>query len=266
MDKPHIAKIRIYPIKSLDPVEVDQITMGTFSLQHDREYAMVAEDNRYINGKRTGRVNQLKARYDLPNQLVTLSNREEGHEQTFGLEENNHELLEYLSDFFGVKVLLFKKTSGELMDMPHVSSVTVVSEASISSLQVDFKNYSAEDLRLRFRSNLEIGGTSAFWEENLFGKPGVGIRFLVGDVEMIGISPRARCNVPPRNPHTGETNKEFVKRMIESRSQSLPNKSLLPQHGNLYHLTVNTYLPENQKGKTLRLGDEIKILGPINLE
>ena len=152
------------------------------------------------------------------------------------------------------------------MDIPTASSVTIVSEASLQSLQEEFSDRTLEDLRLRFRATIELAGVDPYWEENLVGEPGVGMRMQVGDVEMIGVSPRARCNVPPRDPYTGLTDKTFVKRMIKSRQATLPEKSHLPEYGNLYHLTINTYLPTTQQGKWLRVGDDVTILEPVRLE
>jgi len=262
MVNPHISKIRIYPVKSLDPVELKEAEIGIRSLKHDRAFAMLAQDGRFVNGKRTGRVNQLKTEYDLEKNLIYLSPRSGGETNTFELKEGNEKLNEYLESFFEMKLSVLHRTKGELMDIPGTSSVTVVSEASLQSLQNDFRDNTLEDLRLRFRTNIEIGGVNPFWEENLFSTPGIGMKFLVGDVEMIGVSPRARCNVPPRNPLTGETDKTFVKKMIASRNNSLPEESRLPLYGNSYHLTVNTYVPESQQGKIIKLGDPVKILEP----
>jgi hypothetical protein len=72
--------------------------------------------------------------------------------------------------------------------------------------------------------------------------------------------------VPPRNPLTGITDKGFVKRMMKSREATLPKNSHLPEYGNLYHLTINTYISETQKGKWLRVGDALKIIEPVRLE
>jgi len=265
MENPHVAAIRIYPVKSLDPIELEEAEIGIHSLKNDREFAILADDGRFVNGKRTGKVNQLKTEYDLPNHLISLSHRDGEEKQTFELRENNEKLVEYLSDFFGLAVNLLHRSKGELMDIPQTSSVTVLSEASLESLQRNFSDHTVEDLRLRFRANLEIGGVGAYWEEQLFKEPGVGVRFSIGDVEMIGVSPRARCNVPPRNPLTGETDKQFVKKMTQSRSESLPPESSLPQHGGFYHLTVNTYLPEDQEGKSIKVDDPLKIIEVVRL-
>lgn len=152
------------------------------------------------------------------------------------------------------------------MDIPTASSVTIVSEASLRSLQQEFSNRTLEDIRLRFRATIELSGVDPYWEENLVGEPGVGMRIQIGEVEMISVSPRARCNVPPRDPLTGVTDKTFVKRMMKSRETTLPKNSHLPEYGNLYHLTINTCIPETQKGKWLRVGDEVIIIEPVKLE
>lgn len=262
---PQVSRIRIYPIKSLDPIELTEIATGHFCLLHDREFAMVTPDGRYVNGKRTGRVNQLQTEFDLANQQITLSERGSNARKTFELRTGNTDLLDYLSEFFGLEVSLRHATDGGLMDIPQSSSITVVSTASLESLQEDFPNHTLDDLRLRFRPNIELEGVPAFWEENLFGEPGIGVRFQVGDVEMVGISPRMRCNVPPRNPLTGETNKQFVRTMMDSRLRSLPAESKLPEHGGYYHLTVDTYLPQSQQGKIIRVGDSVNILESVEL-
>jgi len=265
MENPHLSRIRIYPIKSLDPVELSEIEIGMHSLRYDREFAMLANDRRFVNGKRTGRVNQLKAEFDLANQQITLGDRTGEERHTFPLDKDHPGLLAYLRDFFEMEVKLLHNTDGELMDIPRASSVSLVSVASLEALQSDLPGHKIDDLRLRFRANLEISGTEAFWEDQLFGEPDVGIRFTMGDVTMVGVTPRARCNVPPRDPHTGETDKTFVKQMMFSRAKHLPTESRLPKHGNFYHFTVDTYLPESERGKVIRLGDPIKILEPVSL-
>ena len=266
MKNPRIARLRVYPIKSLDPVEVQEAEIGVRSLKDDRLFAMVDETGRYINGKRTGRVNQLKAEYDLSNRLVTLSERKGEEKETFELRAGNNELNEYLSNFFGINLTLMENTQGEFMDIPSISSVTIVSEASLKSLQQDFNNHTLEDLRLRFRTNIEIADVDAYWEEKLFGIPDVGMRFRVGNVEMIGVSPRARCNVPPQHPFTGELDKTFVRKMIESRNNNLPADSTLLQHGrNTYYLTVNVYVPDHETGKHIKVNDYLEIKEAVNL-
>jgi len=264
--EPFVSRIRIYPIKSLDPVELQEAEVGTHSLRYDREFALLTQDGRFMNGKRSGRVNELKATYDLPNYGVIFSERKRGPAHSFHLLNDQSAVEKYLSDFFGEPISLIQNREGQLMDIPTASSVTIVSEASMQSLHKDFEDRTLENVRLRFRATIELGGVTPYWEENLVGEPGIGMRFTIGEVDMIGVSPRARCNVPPRDPFTGQTDKTFVRRMMKSRENSLPAKSPIPAYGNLYHLTINTYLSETQKGKRLRVGDPVKIMEPVRLE
>jgi len=264
--KPTVSRIRIYPIKALDPVELQEAEVGVHSLRYDREFAMLTHDGRFMNGKRSGRVNELKAVYDLPNYMATFSERISGPVHSFHLLDQKTEIEKYLSEFFGEPISLLQDKQGQLMDIPTASSVTIVSEASLQSLHKEFSDRTLEDVRLRFRATIELSGVDPYWEENLVGEPGVGMRIQFGEVEMIGVSPRARCNVPPRDPLTGLTDKTFVKRMMKSREATLPENSHLPEYGSLYHLTINTYIPETQKGKWLRVGDELKIIESVVLE
>lgn len=266
MNTPTLSRIRIYPIKSLDPVDLTNAEIGVYSLRHDREFAMLASDGRYVNGKRTGRVNQLRAEYDLFANRVSLSDRESINEaSTFELSTNDASLKSYLSDFFELDIDVVHQEHGEMMDMPQIASVSIVSKATLESLNADMPEYSLDELRLRFRANLEIDGVSPYWEDRLFAAPGESVGFTLGDVQMIGISPRARCNVPPRNPFTGETDRTFAKRVMASRSKNLPTDSTLEQHGNFYHLAVNTYIFKSESRKSVRIGDQIVIGNSVGL-
>lgn len=258
-----LSKIRIYPIKALDFVELEEVQTAVHSLKHDREFAMFSADGRYVNGKRTGRVNQLQAQYDLENYSVMLGERGTNLKETFELREGNKQLNEYLSDFFDLKIHLSHKKNGEFQDMPKVGSITVVSKASLLELHKSFPEISLEDFRQRFRINLELDEMHAFEEEELFRskEENQALKFSLGEVEMFGLSPRARCSVPPRNLETGEADKTFIKTFMDSRQANLPSNSLLHEYPNLYYLSINTFMAKNQEGKTLRLGDSFRILG-----
>ncbi|MEO0338850.1 MAG: hypothetical protein AAF242_06525 [Bacteroidota bacterium] len=92
------------------------------------------------------------------------------------------------------------------------------------------------------------------------------MRFRIGEVEMIGVSPRARCNVPPQDPLTGELDRSFVRQMVESRNNSLPENSTILDFGRTtYFLTVNVYVPETELGKKIKVGDTVKTLETVHL-
>ena len=89
--------------------------------------------------------------------------------------------------------------------------MTVLSTASLQSISDWFDGMPLEETRKRFRATIEIEGVQAFWEDHLFSTEGRGVEFKIGDVTVFGMSPRARCVVPTRNPNTGEVIHAFPK-------------------------------------------------------
>ncbi len=122
-----------------------------------------------------------------------------------------------------------------------------------------------EDMRRRFRATIEIEGVPAFWEDQLFSEPGSAIVFELGMVKMMGISPRERCSVPTRDPQDGEIFHGFPKIFSRHRAGTIPSWSALEHYPHFYHFAVDCQIPESETGKTLRVGDELNILGKIDL-
>ncbi len=266
MAEPTISKLRIYPIKSLGHLELTEAEIGTFSFTNDRIFAMIDAQGAVMNGKRDWRVNLLQTEYKLTEGTVILSKKGGNDKIEFELKANNPKLNEYLSECFDTELTLIENTEGQLMDIPKASSITVVSQASLEALQKDMHQFTLENIRSRFRSNIELSGVDAYWEEALYNEPGYGIRFEIGDVTMIGISPRARCNVPPQDPLTGEMDHNFVKHMIASREKDKYATAKLMMYGKAaYFLAINVFVPASEAGKTIRVGDKIDIIGPVQL-
>ena len=64
MQTPYLAKILLYPIKSLDGIEVEQATiLSSGALQYDREFAFVDGQNRFVNGKRYPQIHLLRSQF-----------------------------------------------------------------------------------------------------------------------------------------------------------------------------------------------------------
>jgi len=266
MSNPTISKLRIYPIKSLGHIDLSEVNIGTFSLENDRIFAMLDEDGTVINGKRDSRVNLLHTEYDLSAGSVILSKKDGAEKREFELRIDNPELNSYLSDFFDVKLKLIKNIEGQLMDTPKASSLTLISQSTLETLQKDFDKYELENIRMRFRSNIELSGVDTYWEEALYQEPGYGIRFRVGDVTMIGISPTARCSVPTQHPITGEIDKSFVKQIIASRRKDEYALAKILMYGKApYFLAINVFVPESETGKSIRVGEALEIIAPVQL-
>ncbi len=260
--EPVLSKITIYPVKSLDGMELQKATVTTGGcLLHDREYALSDEDGNFINGKSNALVHSLRSSVDFEKEIIAFRAAAETDWKHFHLQKEKEAIESFLTKYFGIKTLLLHNNTGRFMDIPDISGATILSTASLLEVSTWFDHLSLEETRKRFRATLEIEGVPAFWEDHLFSKEGRAIEFNVGDVTLFGISPRARCVVPTRNPETGEVTHAFPKSFARHRATTLPDWSRLEEYGHHYYLTVNCYIPATEIGKTVEKGAEIKIIG-----
>lgn len=229
--EPRLARLVIYPCKSLDGVGVEQATvLRGAGLAGDREYCLVDEQGRWVNGKRTPRVHQIR----LP---------------PGPLDE------EWLSAQLGMTVRLQRDTAGGFPDDDNATGPTLVSTASLREVGSWFGLDDLDEVRRRFRSNLEIDGVPAFWEDQLAGRS-----FLLGDVVIDGVNPCARCVVPSRDPLTGEVPEpDFARLFAQHRERTLPAWSDRRFFDHFYRLALNTRVPESEAGKVVRVGDRVTV-------
>lgn len=261
-----VSKIRIYPVKSLDPVELNEVSISERSLLHDREFAIFDENRKFVNGKRTPEINKLRASFDLENYRIEIRIEGSNEINVFNLTKEKPLINKFLSDYFGYEVFIKQSANGDFLDIPVYSGLTILSTSSLDSLSDFFSEISIEQLRRRFRANIEISGVESLWEDNLFDKPGNVVEYKIGDVKLFGVSPRARCIVPTRDPDTGITYPYFTKEFVEFRKNSLPENSLLHEYEHFYFLSVDTYIPETENGKLIKVGDKLEITGIQTLE
>jgi uncharacterized protein YcbX len=258
--EPTLSRITIYPVKSLDGIALEKamITEGG-CLLHDREYAISDEQGNFIIGKTNPLVHSLRSAIDFENETVSFRQQHETTWNQFHLEKEKPAIQSYLTDYFGIRTLFHQNKNGRFMDIPDISGVTILSTASLKSVSEWYNNMNFDETRKRFRATIEIEGVPAFWEDHLFSKEGR-IEFTIGEVTMFGMSPRARCVVPTRNPETGEVIHAFPKTFAKHRAASLPEWSTLNEYGHHYHLTVNCYIPATETGKWIETGNRVKII------
>lgn len=273
---PRINRITVYPVKSLDGLTRDRakITLEG-GLDLDRTYAIVDRPAKepydpdtaspnvdYINGKRTAAVHQLRSTLDLEAHTLTL--REEGNDksQTFDLEYGER-LDEWLTGYFGRPVSLRKEPNKGHPDHRYrgLSGPSVVSTATLREVASWFDGLDIENVRRRFRANVELGGVPAFWEDRLYADHGEAVRFRMGDVRLEGVEPCERCVVPTRDPDTGRETAGFRETFIRKRGETRPSWLDSNRFDHDFRLMVITTVPENQTGKTIAVGDSVEIIG-----
>ena len=255
---PKLANILIYPIKSLDPIRVEQArVLPSGALEFDRQWAIVDASGKFINGKRTPLVHQLRASFSERFERVTFEF--EDRSASFHLSNDLDDLESWLSRVFAQPVRVLENAYGGYPDDTEAPGPTVITTATLETVASWFPPMTIEECRLRFRANLEIGGVESFWEDRLFGPAGSQVDFRVGEVIFAGTNPCQRCVVPTRDPNTGEVRPRFTPEFSQHRTAALPDWAERSRFDHYFHLAVNTHLAH--EGGILCVGDEVAVLG-----
>ncbi|MEO1147310.1 MAG: MOSC N-terminal beta barrel domain-containing protein [Cyanobacteria bacterium J06638_22] len=257
---PYVSKLFIYPIKSLDRVEIVQASvLKSGALKRDREFAIFDKSNHFVNGKRNARVHALRSELDL--QADTISLHVQGTDQvtTFHLEKEREVLEGWLSNYFGFPAKLKQDLDMGFPDDTVSPGPTIVSTATLEAIASWYPGLEVEEVRLRFRSNIEISDVPAFWEDQLFAKSDEPVHFQIGDVQLMGMNPCQRCVVITRDSQTGEAYPNFQKTFVAQRQATLPGWVERSRFNHFYRLAINTQLASTEAGKTIGIGDELKI-------
>ncbi len=259
--KPCLSKIIIYPIKSLDGLSISQGTLlKTGALKHDRQWAIFDKYQRLINGKSNQRIYQLRATYDDSLSQVTLKHGNNNVGQTFNLTEQRKEIESFLSNYFGGLVYLKENTIAGFPDDSNASGPTIISQGTLEMIAQWFPDLTVEEIRRRFRANLEINGVSAFWEDQLFANTNEWVNFRIGEVDFQGINPCQRCIVPTKNSYTGEKTDNFQQQFINKRKETLPSWVNRSHFNHFYRVSVNTKVTNFIKETPIKVGDTVEIM------
>src|SRR5579863_7570789 len=122
----HLCRIEIYPIKSLDSLTVRSARMTEGGiLENDRVFAILDRDGKYVNGKRTARVHDLRCTFDPDIKEVRFWQTGEVPVQ-FCLDEKNA-VSKWLGDFFGFPVVLAHEANKGFPDDREAFGPTIVS-------------------------------------------------------------------------------------------------------------------------------------------
>lgn len=266
----HVERIRLYPIKALNAEEVESAPVTDVgTLAGDREYAFCDPDAETFesridmrdlayNGKQTDRVHDVRTEFDFETGELTV--RPTGDEvRRFDLASESEAASDWFGDFIGETVTLRHNAPPAFVDRPEMGP-SVISTATLEEVASWFDGMSVEGARRRLRANVEIGGVPAFWEDRFVGEGAPA--FEAGGVRFEGAEACARCVVPSRDPETGDPLPEFRERFVERREATFPEWADRDAFDHLYTLMLISRIPEESRGETLSVGDEVEILEP----
>ena len=182
---PTLDRITIYPVKSLDGVDVAEAgILPCGALENDRRWQLVDLEGRVVNAKRTPICHAIRAEYDLAGpggNLIHLAvdpaavrtGAIPGVGRLAGLAPDSFPLVPgpdgpcgWLAQAFGMGVLLLERPAGGFPDDREAPGPTVIATATLVEVARWFR-LEPDEARRRFRPNLEIGGCPAFWEDAL---------------------------------------------------------------------------------------------------
>jgi uncharacterized protein YcbX len=297
-------RITIFPVKSLDGVVVDACqVLAAGGLENDRRWQLTDMDGRVMNAKRAPLLHAIRTEFDLASpdgpagvprlaaNSITLSvdpaalaaAAVPGCERLAALADETFPLVpgpdgpcDWLSHALGTQVLLLERRDGGFPDDREAPGPTLVSTASLEEVGRWF-GLGLDEVRRRFRINLEVGGCDAFWEDSLASParpelapslldlpaelavdpyadlpPPEPRRFTIGEVGFRATNVCRRCPVPGRDSRTGSF-KELFRDVFEARRR----RSLRPDVDaaaweTLYRLGINTRV---ESAGTVRSGD-----------
>lgn len=258
---PTLERIRLYPLKSFDGVDVeDARVLASGALAWDRRYALYDGQGAVINGKRYPQLHGVRSAWTLEDNRLEFVLRADTTSLVGRLPQDAPRLEAWLGEYLGQFVELRENAAGGFPDDVEAHGPTMVASASVMRV-ADWLGEEPEITRRRFRANLEVAGVPAFWEDGLLGaEGGPPGRLRIGAVELLGLKPCTRCPVPTRNPDTGEADSGLPRRFSAQRQAELPLWAPRERFTHYYRFTLNTGVAPGFMAGRLRCGDEVSLL------
>jgi uncharacterized protein YcbX len=258
---PTLARIRIFPVKSLDAHELARATLlPGGAIENDRRFAIRRRDGELVVGKNSLGVFGLRSSFDPATCALTLIDPKTSQPHIFELQGDRRELDRWLSKYFDLEVSVIENPDGGFPDDTESPGPTVISTRTLAAVADWFPGVTLESARDRFRANLELTVDDPFWEDRLVAEGGRVVRFRIGKAVLLGTNPCARCPVPARDPRTGEAIPRFSRVFADQREVSLPEFAPCDRFDHFYRLAVNTR-PARGAPCEIAVGDEVELLG-----
>ena len=255
---PTLQRITIFPIKSLDGVEVSSATvLPSGALQGDRQFALVDGEGKIVNGKRFASIQRIRATYSENIEQVTLSAA--SNESTFVLAHDHEAISCWFSEHLNITCQLIANYETGYPDDLESSGPTLISTSTLSRIGNWFEGADLNEMRRRFRTNLEIDECEAFWEDQLVSNNSGSSLFSIGSTSWIGKGICQRCSVPVRDSFSGEPTPAFAREFSKRRQESLPEWSPKTRFDHFYRAAINTSLESLADGNRVQVGDPVTL-------
>lgn len=256
--KPYVSRLFVYPIKSLDRLECDRVTiLKSGAIQGDRVWAIYDWDDNVVNGKRYPKIQALRSKFEPKTNTLSLQRPTTSTTETFNLINQQEALCDWLAEYFGFKVKIEQNLTMGFPDDTVSPGATIVSTATLEAIASWYPELNIDEIRRRFRANIEIAGVPAFWEDRLFADPDSTVKFQLGEVKFMGVNPCQRCVVVTRDSQTGEADHKFQKVFVAQREKTLPEWTKRSHFNHFFRLAVNTKLLSSEAGKKITIGDHV---------
>lgn len=254
-----IERLDVYPIKGLDGISLDEArVLDGGTLEFDREFALFDTDGAVFNGKRTDRVHDLDTEFDPSTGELVLETPDGDHKRFRLDEDDEHERVsEWFGEYFDEALTLSRDRSLGFVDRREMGP-SVISTATLEAVASWFDDVTVDGARRRLRANVEVGGVPAFWEDRFVGQNAPA--FVAGETRFEGVTPCARCVVPERDPDTGDPTPEFRERFVTRRRETFPEWADEDAFDHYYTAMLIARIPEDDRGRTLRVGDSVRIV------
>jgi hypothetical protein len=258
---PYLARIDLYPIKSLDGLSVSTATvLPSGALQHDRTWALWDAAGQVVNGKQCAAIHRVRSQFSPTLETLTVWTTPPDARRTFSMSKDLAALAAWFSDTLQQPIHLQQNLEQGFPDDTASPGPTVISTATLQTV-ADWYGWDLAETRRRFRTNLEIDGIPAFWEDRLFTASGEPVPFQIGPVSFLGINPCQRCVVPTRNTQTGAATAGFQQQFVQQRAATLPADVARSRFNHFYRLAVNTRLGDRSATPMLTIGDTVTLPG-----
>lgn len=255
-----VSRITIYPVKSCDGIDCTAAdVLSTGALRFDRRFALIDSSGQFINAKRFPRIHQLQLQVDPVRREFRVSRRGQSDSLSGHLDGAGQQLSDWLSDFFSQEISIVENEEHGFPDDLESPGPTIVSLATLQTVASWFPDLSVDEIRRRFRANIEVDGVDPFWEDRLFRADKQPGPFTIGPVLFAGINPCQRCVVPTRDALSGDvTPSGFAQVFSRMREQTLPTWAARNRFDHFYRLTTNTRRLDQNLAQ-IHVGDAVEI-------